>query len=852
LLGAAFVLAVSPHARAAEPSARPTFDDRDIEVLEVIGETTNAAESAQLNLRKKAAVVSDNISAEAIKLSPDSDAAEIVQRIPAVTIKDGQYLNVRGLNERYTSALLNGSRLPSTDPERRVVPLDLFPADFIESLSLVKTYTPDLPGDFSGGLADIRLRRYPDALTASIGLSTSANTQTTFSSFNTYEGGGAADWFGYGDGFRSLPDVIPNRNIQAPPGAQAQVYGRSFRNIWEVDERTAPPNYGVNLSLGNSFGNFGAGLGVTYGVDHSSVADEERRRLVVVGQDPNGDALVRVADDFEYDTDTFETKLGALLSAGGRVGDDHAFGLRALYNRNSEDVVRLGTGTTESIGASRSTQFQYTVEQLLFGQLTGEHALPGAEIDWRTAYASTIQDQPDGRFQNYTDGDGDGRFEFVPDSFGGSRLFGELDEQLSDSAVDLTVPFTLPRLTWADRWSDAEAKLTIGPAYAYRERDHELRRFRYRATDVGRSRLDLSAPAEALLAPENIGPTGFTFLEETQPRDAFDATHEIIGGYGMIEFPLYPGRRGGTGLEHEVRLIGGVRTEYSYIVVHSIGQTGDPTTTILNDLDPLPGINLVYSPTEDMNVRLAWSEAVSRPEFRELSPVRYPSPQGLVATQGNPFLTSSSITSYDVRWEWFLTATDLLSASFFYKEIQDPIEQIAANEASNIIFTFVNGDSAAILGGELEARGNLGTMWSRLDPFDLTTNLTYVDSEVDIPDAGVSTNKKRELVGQAPYIVNVTLDYAYADWATFRLLYNTFGKRIIAAGANQLPDIFEQPRHQVDFVFLTEFAPFDETIKAKLAVENILNDRYGFEQGSFVWRQYESGVKFSLSFSHSF
>src|SRR5689334_3944183 len=134
----------------------------NVQVVEVVSRADRAAEATQLDQRKHAAVVSETMSAEMIKKTPGKDAADVVKRVPAVTVRDDRFIFVRGLGERYSSALLDGSRLPSPDPERRVVPLDLFPANFIESLQVFKTYSPDFPGDFTGGLVDIRLREYPE------------------------------------------------------------------------------------------------------------------------------------------------------------------------------------------------------------------------------------------------------------------------------------------------------------------------------------------------------------------------------------------------------------------------------------------------------------------------------------------------------------------------------------------------------------------------------------------------------------------------------------------------------------------------------------------------------------------
>ncbi len=260
-----------------------------IEELEVVGQAYGGSEASQLLERQLAPTLSDNISAEMIKLSPDSDAAEIVQRVPAVTIQDNKFLNVRGLNERYTSATLNQNRLPSTDPHRRAVPLDLFPATFIESISIIKTYTPDLPGDFSAGLAAIELKRYPDELEIQVGASTTANTNTTFQDFQTYKGAGYKDFFGYGEAYRGLPGIIPKQNIGGPPASQQREYVAGFRDIWDADTTTAPPGYNFGVSAGGTVvEGLGGAMGLTYGTEWKYRDHEVAREFTSAGDEVLG------------------------------------------------------------------------------------------------------------------------------------------------------------------------------------------------------------------------------------------------------------------------------------------------------------------------------------------------------------------------------------------------------------------------------------------------------------------------------------------------------------------------------------------------------------------------------------
>jgi hypothetical protein len=333
-----------------------------VEVVEVVAQANRAAEATQLMQRRQSAVVSETVSAEAIQKSPDSDAGEVVQRVPAVTVKDDKFIFVRGLGERYSSALLNGSRLPSTDPDRRVVPLDLFPADFLESLSVAKTYTPDLPGDFSGGLVDIHLREFPEKLEYGIGLSAGGNDQTTFKNFRTYKGG-SLDYLGLGGSARNIPARVPAGVPNGlDPGVRAAL-GRSFKNIWQPENEDALPNTGLNFSIGNSFGPLGVSFAGLYSTEYKQRTELER-------QFKNGGSLARpdltLIDRFQYDISQFETRIGGIFTTAYKLGSNHKITFRSLIDRNTTDETREGSGQTSQLvanlenGLQTQTALQYT------------------------------------------------------------------------------------------------------------------------------------------------------------------------------------------------------------------------------------------------------------------------------------------------------------------------------------------------------------------------------------------------------------------------------------------------------------------------------------------------------------
>ncbi len=816
-----------------------------VEVVEVVAQAAKAAEATQIIKRQKAPVVSDNIGAETIAKSPDADAAEIVQRVPAVTIKDNKFIFVRGLGERYSSAMLEGSRLPSPDPERRVVPLDLFPSEFIDSISIVKSYTPDLPGDFAGGLANIDLLDFPQQLTYGIGLSTAGNSQATFQKFDTYKGS-KLDYFGFGGNYRKLPSTIPDGLLGSRPKAQLQQFGRSFKTIWETDSTTAPVDFNLGFQVGDRWGPFAARLAANYRTEYRSRRNQIEKQFIQGGNLETPEPVL--ADDFKFDRSVFETRLGAVFTAAYEISPAHHLSFRSLIDRNSEDETLIGNGVSEQTRLpTRSTEFTYKQDELDFGQLAGNHHFDALDVDWRSALSRTKENIPDQRFTTATDASNNGVFSFNNDAHGGSRVFQNLTEYLTDSQVDFTVPFTTG-LPFTDVWSGLPAKVKFGPAYLHRNRTVDLRIFEFdvNLTEGGRP-LDLSAPFNDVLNPDNVGgsaPFPILFRDATQPQDVFKASHEIGAGYAMVELPLVPDR---------LRFIGGVRTEYSYIKLHvKEGTQGSPRTIIKENLDPLPGVNLVYSPRSDMNVRAAWSQTVSRPEFRELSPAVYPAPRGLRGLVGNPDLVETGIDSYDLRWEWFYSPSELVSLSGFYKTIDKPIETAVFVSGSAPQDTFSQNKDGKLAGFEFEGRKNLGFLTPALQNFTFLTNVTYVHSEVTAELTQLGTSRKRPLQGQADYVVNAALEYVHPVWGTARLLYNTVGPKIAAVqDVTGLPDFVTGRRDQVDLIFLSRVEPWGVPLNLKLAIENILNDNYPTTVGGAIQEDYRTGVTVSLGVSYT-
>lgn len=838
------------------------------QTVEVTGVVKQASEATQLQERKDALVVADNLGAEAIAKTTDSDAGEVVTRVTAVTVKDDKFIIVRGLGERYSNALLNGTRLPSTDPNRRIVPLDIFPADFIEALNLIKTYTPDLPGDFAAGLVDVKLAAPPTELTYGLSTSLSFNTETTFQDYDTYAGP-TADWFTLGDNKRALPgafDIFPQNPSSSftPSTTQMRSLVGSLANNWNINSNTAPPNFSVDGFVGDTWGPFGFNFATSYGWKYSVHRGEVQNSYASLDQ-VNQDT----GEIFTYDVSDIETQLGAVFTSQYAIDERHRLLARALVNRQSIDQVQNGNGFEKQKSADVElfpVSSQYTASQLGFGAIEGVHDFSWISLDWRGSWAPSQQNVPDAKFYTYVDQPPPSLS--VDSTYGeAQRTWTELNEFLQDYYVDAIVPFHTA-LPFTDVWRGLEGKVKTGANYALRDRTFLYQSYITSGTALAGD-LNLALPPNSLMVPDNFstnGPLRFTRFSY-QP---FDASQEIAAGYGMVDLPL---------VEERLRFIGGARVEYSYISGRAYQDGKGFQQILLNDLDPLPSASLVYTPLEEMNVRAAFSQTVSRPEFRELTPVKFAALPGERILVGNPDLISASITNWDLRWEWFFTPLELVSAGFFYKELENPIEVVTGRDAAGGVFDiFVNYDNASLWGLEFEGRKDfafavpyvhkvswLEDLAPHLADVRIEINASVVDSTTSEEFAPVDPTLatvapapgEKPLQGQPPFLVNASLEYEHYRWGLFRLLYNTVGNTIEAKGTKfgespAVPDIESQRRDQLDFVWLSDVNIFGTPFSTKFAVENILNDVFEDVQGPRVTSRYRTGVTFSTGISYSF
>jgi TonB-dependent receptor len=427
-----------------------------------------------------------------------------------------------------------------------------------------------------------------------------------------------------------------------------------------------------------------------------------------------------------------------------------------------------------------------------------------------------------------------GQYTFSALGSSGIRFFSILEDRIYEPQVDYSVPFFK---------GSVSGLFKVGFRATLRDRDFQARRFRYIPQQA--TTLDLFLPSNQLFAPANIRPSGFQITEFTRGTDRYSAGMDIYAGYAMVDL----------GLGARWRLVGGIRIEsadMNVVTLDNLIPNATPTTANLHNIDPTPGVNLIYALSRRSNLRFSYSRTLSRPDFRELSPFDFNNVLGGFVVQGNPNLKRATIDNYDARWESFLGGNQVIAASFFAKKFTDPIEQTIL-PSNDLRQTFVNAKGARNLGIELEFRKRLISVHPRLTDFSVSSNFTFVSSSIEIKpeDASLLTSKNHPLLGQSRFIYNVIPEWAKPSWRSDARLYvNHVSRRITDVGTFRLPDIYQESNTFIDFVYhysLSETGKWNLRFEA----ENLSDNQFRWTQGSLLQRQYQLGRTFQIGLTYS-
>ncbi|MES2762387.1 MAG: carboxypeptidase-like regulatory domain-containing protein [Bacteroidota bacterium] len=801
-----------------------------------------------LVMQKNNASVSDGISSESIKKTPDRTTSDVIKRISGATIQDNKFAIIRGMSDRYNAAFINGAPLPSSESDKKAFSFDIFPANLLDNIVILKTATPDLPGDFAGGVIQINTKSIPEKNYQSIAIGAGYNTQTTFKDFKTYEGG-KMDWIGIDDGKRAIAGGIPTTR-DFPQGSSLAIKDEQVANAklvnydWSLKTKQALPNMNLQYALANVGKIFkreaGSIFAITYN-NNSSTTFVTRRDFTEQGA--NTGLSDEVVKNNEYQDSTYSNTIlaSALWNLAYKIHENHQIGLKNLYSINSDDrvVARRGAVDYNLNKWERSSVRWFTQNQIYSGQLNGDHLIEKAKlkIKWVVGYSDIKRELPNLRTMRYTKSSilQNVENDSIPYTAviatgnstsadnAGTMLFTTTKENIKSAKYDISRVFKIKKTTH---------DLKIGGNHVLRDRTFEARFFGY---GMYRKNSSLVANTDLLLLdetkifqPENMGvhtewtgpkDGGFLLVEATTPKDNYSASAMLHAGYLQLDSRIF---------NNKLRFIYGARVEsYNQKITYYL-KPDTATTQDSTVIDILPSINAVYSLTDKINIRLAYYRTVSRPEFRELVPFAFRDFNTSFVVYGNTTLVRALIDNYDIRGEWYPGAGQIVSVSGFYKRITNATE-MAVDAAGQIkSLTFVNVPLVENLGCELEYRFKLSTIFNTdsskiLDNLTIFSNFAFIQSKVDVSKIIGTTSGTRPLQGQSPYIINAGIQYIDNDkgWGA-SISYNVIGRRIVLVGNDNEPDYYEAPRNVLD---LQLSKTFKQKFEIKLNIRDILAQR---------------------------
>ena len=896
--GAAFAQEQAANAEAQdteEAASTPAVQalDPSIEEVVVIARFYSAAQ-ALLNERINDEVISDAMDAESISRLGDSTVAAALRRMAGLTLVSDKFIYVRGLGERYSSTSLNGATIPSPDLTRNVIPLDIFPASIVQSLRVQKSYSADTRANFGGGSIDIRTKGVPDGFIWAVEVGGGYNFEND-GEVLSYPGGGDDDW-GTDDGTRELKSSITDSisRFRASLGAQsilntlreegntyeapsaafaaAQAVNREIalglnRNIG-IAEQDDAPDYSIKASLGNTFQigqdwEFGFLVGGSYETDW-----RERHRLSRLFSDPE--------EETESEDESIRSvDLHANLNLGLVYGDDHEVSTTSLYLRNTDDRTAIRDFFNENRRRSdgfgfRDYRIKFEERDVTVNQVKGTHRLGDAtrellpgflshaigwlprEMEVRWFYSdsqggTSIPNQVSVNAQTDTDPE-TGQVLSSAVNTGSSVAdfrFTELDDQVENYGWIGVLPFYR---------GNSFIEISVGG-----EHSQKIRTYRQTQLSLGplgvADRAILRGGLEEAFSDANITNPANNYVFDLQGTNnqSYIAATMTDAGFGKVDWTLKDTWRLSAGLRWEdYRQVALDWNIYAYRVT-SPQISNDPEVlekSAYQDDQWFPSVSLTYMSdclAETFQLRFGWSRSTVRPDLREITDASYIDPITSEIVDGNPGVIPSTVTSFDIRAEWFFLNDDNFTASLFYKDIEDPIEFFeAAASDTNIAREIVNAESSEVYGLEIEALKTLRFLGEWADPFFAQGNFTIQESRIVAgPNADAPTNAERPLTGASEYVANLMLGFDSYDGAhTASLIYNVFGERLYVAGRNGAPDGFEQPFHSIDFTY--SWYPTDRlTVKAKL--QNILNDEITIEREGIVIFEQSPGQAFSIS-----
>lgn len=831
-----------------------------IDEIVVTSRQLRNTENAVLAIQRMSTNLLDGISSQAFRKIGDSDAASAIKRVTGVSVENGKYVYVRGLGDRYTKSILNGMSVPGLDPDRNTLQMDIFPVNIIDNITVTKNFTPDLSGDFTGGIVNIQTKDFPESKTIQISAGVGYNPNMHFTDrYLSYEGS-STDFLGYDNGKRTLP--INKRTI-VPSIVSNSTYltqlTQRFDNQWAAQRKTNAMDYNFGLYAGNQIDFHKAILGFNAALNYrknTTYYDQVLFNTYIKANDISEMKLVKDRTQ-EGELGTSNVLLSGLLGGSIKVGANQV-SLSLLHIQNGES--KAGIFDQNSYVRNSNTlikdNLEYSQRSISNVTLLGKHEMKeaGFMIDWKLSPTfSSIRDK-DIRIAPFRLDDGE--FSIEP-SEGAEprRLWRSLDEVSYASVLNLTKTFKV---------NDLESKVKIGMATTYKERDYEILGYRFNVQ--GQQALNLSGDPDELLLSQNIwtpeSKTGTYVVGNFEPSNTYNAVQNIYAAYLMHEVSIFKNLKAIYGARIE-------KFDHEYTGQNNLGNLVLKNEKLLETTDILPSVNFIYDFTDEMKLRTSYSQTLARPSFKELSIAQIYDAISDRTFIGNLNLVPTSISNIDLRLERFMSNGQMFAISAFYKKFTNPIELVAFSEASPNDLTPRNVGQATVMGIELEIRKNLEFLSTALKSLQLGSNVSFVHSSVELDKSengeyqsrlrvareGEVVKDTRQMQGQSPYILNMFLAYSpKQSGLEANLSYNVQGSRLALVGISRNPDVYENPFHSLNLK-ISQSLGENNDLRLSVAMNNILGENkekvftsFGADQE--YYEKFAPGRSFSLGISY--
>lgn len=802
--------------KTAEVQITMEEESGQLEEVVITGTRSRDTDISIVRSIRESKLVVNGISAQQISKSQDRDAAQVVRRVPGVTLVDDRFVVVRGLASRYSNVMLNGVLAPSTEADSRAFSFDIIPSGLLDRMMVYKSGAAELPGDFAGSIVEVSTKSAAEENFTNVSLSGGYRAGTTFTEQLSQQRA-STEWLTFDNGFRDLPPGAPSDYSSLGTNvAKIEQESRKFENTWGLEKVNVAPDVRFGVDLGRNFSIGSVDIG---SINSLSYSRTNQYNSIEFNRYQNYQDDGTSIDFFNYKDDQFtqNARMGLLSNWAIRVNPKTRIEFKNLYNRigSTQTTVREGDNDFRT-QYYRNYSFRYTERSVYSGQLEGRHDIKPnvSKITWLAGYTKADRSEPD--WKRLVTARPQGASDDVPfmvvvpystSASNAAHFYQDINEYNVTNRLDYEHRFNV-------REGVSPFELKTGYWLEYKDRSFDARTIGHVVHGAGLDPEIGILPFDEIFDPSNVAYNGgHTISENTQITDSYTASNFLAAGYASFNFSL----------SKKLRLIPGIRVEYNHQKLQTPEGVGsakvdNPITSLL------PFLNLSYDLTDKSLVRLAYSKTVNRPEFREIAPFSFYDFDNQANILGNSHLTIADIHNVDLRWEYYPSQSESISAGVFYKFFNNPIEANIDPGTDDPVFFYNNADKAQDIGAEVEMRKALSSNSSSrfLNNTSIVLNATYIYSVINLKNDGTLVEKDtRPMQGQSPYIINAGLFYSDEETGLqINAQYNIFGKRIAFVGVPGKPTWWEMPRNLLD---LTISKRIGEHVDIRFGVSDLLN-----------------------------